>query len=597
MRRQPRYFASIWVVSVVVASAVFFVFLPVLGNGFVDWDDELTIVTNRGIRGLGREQLWWMFTSFHMGHYHPLTWLSLAGDYRLWGLDPAGYHLTNLVLHAINALLVFRLVLVVLERVVGARADASLGWWSAVGALVWAVHPLRVEAVAWATERRELLCAALLLATVLAYLRATDEEIGSRGYRTWLAGSLALLVLSLLAKAWGITLPAVLLILDLLVLGRRDHDARVSVARLLREKMLYLVVVLPFAVVGSAASRASGALLPLDQHGVLERTMQGAWALCFYLRTTLWPVGLSPIYDLERPLDPWQLRHVTSLVAVVVISAVSWSVRHRWAGVFAAWLCYVVLVAPTLGFAQSGPQKAADRYTYLCMVPWTVCLSGGCWSAWNRLADRRRSGRFVPAAFLAGMALVVVGLGALARVQTRHWRNSATLWAHAVDVNPESATAHNGLGLVYLHQGRSEDALAQFRTALVHREVHGAAHFHLGTLLAERGEVADALTHFTRAVEINPQVAQGYNGRGILRHRLGDLQGALADLDRAIQLDPTFTVAYGNRGLVHLDRGDPAAALADFDHVLRLDPTLSEAQIQRGRAVLALEGSSAGGNR
>jgi Tfp pilus assembly protein PilF len=579
-----------WLAAVVLVTAVIVVFLPVLDNGFVDWDDETAIVTNPGIQGLTTAHLRWMFTSFTLGHYHPLTWLSMAFDYTLWGLDPAGFHLTNLLLHALNAVLVFRLVLALLERTIGSRGGVALVWWSAAGAVVWAVHPVRVEAVAWATERRELLCATLLLGTVLAYLRAADEEAESPAYRHWLAGSLSLFLLSLLSKAWGITLPAVLLVLDLLVLGRRDRSPQVSVARLLREKAPYVLIGLPFAVLGSLASRTAGALLTWQEHGPLQRTMQAAWGLCFYLRTTLWPLHLSPIYDLERPLDVWQLRHVASLVAVVGVTIALWGLRRRWPSGLAAWICYAILVSPTLGFAQSGPQKAADRYTYLCTIPWTVLLAAGCWRAWDRTASRVPSPRLVRGALAAGILLAAVGLGTLARAQTRHWRNATTLWDYAVRVAPGSATARNGLGYVYMQQGHTAEAIDQFRAALARREIHGGAHYNLGILLYERGELSEALEHFTRAIEINSRIAKGHNGRGLVRLRLGDLPGALTDLDRAIEEDPSFAVAYGNRGLVRMAMNDPAPALADFERALRLDPALTEAERQRTLALLALQG-------
>ena len=283
-----------------VALASFAAFLPVLANGFVNWDDGQHFLENPGYRGLGPAQLRWMFTSFQIGgHYQPLAWLTLGIDYLLWGLDPRGYHATSLLLHAANAVLVYFAILRLLPRS-GATTDATLParWAAAAGALFFGVHPLRVEPVAWATDRGNLLATLLLLLAFHAYLgavRATpSSQDARRGHRLALAATAA----SLLARAWAVTLPVVLLVVDGLVLERfglapGDRERRRQV---LREKLPYTVIALAgFALALLSKSFSSSLVLSgAIPHGLRERVLQAGWGLAFYAGKTLAPFGLSP---------------------------------------------------------------------------------------------------------------------------------------------------------------------------------------------------------------------------------------------------------------------------------------------------------------
>ena len=329
-----------WMIPAGVALVAVACFLPTLRNDFVLWDDDLNFTDNPSYRGLSWRQLRWMFTTVHGGHYQPLSWVTLGLDYTLWGMNPAGYHLTSVLLHAANAVLFYHVVQALLRRAAVSGPALVLEGAAAVGALFFAIHPLRVESVAWASERRDVLAALFYLATVLAYLRMAEEEPSGRA-RRWYLVSLACFVLSLLSKAWGITLPVVLLALDVFPLRRAPR---------LLEKAPYAALALGAAALAFVAQQHQPAMRTLAQHGPLQRTAQAAYGLCFYLWKTVAPWHLSPAYLLEGRLDPTAPRYVLSLVAVAGITALLVFTRRRWPSGLVAWVCYAAIVSPVLGF-------------------------------------------------------------------------------------------------------------------------------------------------------------------------------------------------------------------------------------------------------
>jgi len=339
--------------------------------------------------------LHWMFTTLHGGHYQPLSWVTLAVDHALWGMNPTGYHLTSLLLHTLTAVAVYAGLLALLAR----TPTRSTHLAAALGALFFAVHPLRVESVAWITERRDVVSGLFFVLTLLAYLRMQHTAGAAR--RRWLLASLGAFTLSLLSKAWGITLPAVLLALDLSPLGRLPGASGRARTRVLVEKLPWAMLAAAGAVVAFAAQHRIEAMRTLSDHGPLERTLQAAYGICFYLWKTLAPVNLSPLYILPDDLSLTMPRFAVPLLLVVVATVaalLAWR-RHPW--VLAAWIAYVAILSPVLGIAQTGPQLAADRYTYLASLPLAALFA----------AAVARAPRRAPAV-LAVAAAVVLAYGA-----------------------------------------------------------------------------------------------------------------------------------------------------------------------------------------
>jgi len=530
-----------------VALASVLAFLPVLGNGFVNWDDGQHFLENTGYRGLGPAQLGWMFTQFQIGgHYQPLAWLTLGVDYLVWGLEPRGYHATSLLLHALNAVLVYFAILRLLPGS-SALDGARVRWAAAGGALVFGVHPLRVEPIAWATDRGNLLATALVLGAFHAYLSAVraapESPAARRGHRLALAASAA----SLLARAWAVTLPLVLLVIDALVLqrfgfGPGDRERR---RRVLREKLPYLAVsaagfgIALFAKSQSSSLVLSGAL----PHGLRERLLQAGWGLWFYVAKTLAPFGLSPLHPLESQLVAPERAILLGVAASAVITLALWLARRRAPALLAAWLCYALLVSPVLGLVQAGPQIAAERYSYLACVPFAALFAAGLLRVANAAP---RAGRRL----LAGAcALLALALGWRSAEQTRVWRDSTSLWQRALAVHPDS----------------------------------GLVAFYWGNTLREQGDLAGAIAEYDRALALGaPLAASIHNNRSVAHQARGELRLALADMDRALALAPS-PGAYVNRGLLRLAQ-DRAGAIADFSEAIRLAPGDAGAWRLRGIA-------------
>ncbi|HZE98630.1 MAG TPA: hypothetical protein VE981_16500, partial [Planctomycetota bacterium] len=349
--------------------ATFAAFLPALRGEFLNWDDVPNFLENPSYRGLGPSQLRWMFTTFLMGHYHPLTWITLGLDYAIWGMNPFGYHLTSLLFHSANAVLLY-FVLRSLLRLCG--HPAAIG--PAAGALLYSLHPLRVESVAWITERRDVVCVFFSLLCVLAWLKRVAEEREGRSAGRWLALSVAAFGAALMGKALALMLPAVLLLLDGYPLRRAVPGSRV---RILLEKLPYVLICCADVAVMLAAMRTIDAVRSAEAYQPLQRLAQACYGLCFYVAKTLWPAVLLPMYRIDKPLDPWAPKYLLAILGAVATTATLAALRRRWPAGLTTWLMYGLLVLPVLGVAVTGMQIAADRYATVAMMPASALAAAG----------------------------------------------------------------------------------------------------------------------------------------------------------------------------------------------------------------------------
>lgn len=547
-------------------------FFPALQAGFIDWDEDPLLIKNFSYRGLGLTQLRWMFTTSRMGHYMPLTWISYGWDYVVWGMKPFGYHLTNLLLHAASAA-VFYFIARRLLSTAFAQDASDRSRWRSVGALtaavLWAVHPLRVESVAWVTERRDVLSGLFTLLAVLAYLGYCAREPRGSGRRRLYGLSLGCFALALLSKAIAATLPAVLLLLDVHPLRRRALGWR----RLVLEKVPFVGLGLAAVVVGLWALIRGGGMTPVSQLGWAERIAISLYALGFYLWKTAWPVGLSPLYELPVPLDPRAWPFLVSGAVVVAITMLALALRRRWPALLAVWAAYIVMLLPVVGLAHNGYQIAADRYTYLPGLALALLAGGVVARAGGALSDQRY--RMLPAVF-AGV--VVAWLGTATWGQSVLWQDGVTLWQHALARDPASGIAHANLGGELIHKGRITEAVREFEEAITLRPNYPDAHLFLGVLLAQRGDVAAANAEFRRALDLRPGLADAHNNLGVSLARAGRLGEALEHFRRAVSLDPDSADVRNNLGLALAQLSRLAEAEAQFESAVRLRPGFREAQ-------------------
>jgi tetratricopeptide (TPR) repeat protein len=513
-----------WLAALAVAAIVAVVFAPALDNGFVDWDDEVNVTSNQSFRGLGWAQLRWMFSTTLLGQYIPLTWLSLALDHALWGMNPRGYHATNVLLHAVNA----ALVVLVARRLLG---PLPLPGALAAG-LVFGLHPLRVESVAWVTERRDVLSLGFALLAVLAWLRSAERSGPGRGQ--WLAASLGAYAASLLSKQLTMTLPLVLAILDVYPLRRRAW----------LEKLPYAMLGVAGAVVALVAIRTAS-MTSWEQYGAMARLGMTAWSLGFYLSRTLVPIDLSPLYELPPVVDPLAPPFLLSGLVTVALSAAAVGLCRRAPWLATAWATYVVMVLPVAGPVHAGFQLAHDRYSYLACLPWAILAGAGAGS----LVRAWRAGTVSRAVATAGVGAMIAVVAAWAGLTARQigvWRDPVALWEQAVRVDPMCAVCRSNLGRSLLDAGRLGEAEAELWHAIALRPERPAPHTTLGAVHYRRGRRADAAREWALAVRLGPRQAEPLNNLGVLHAEAGRYAEAARYFQAALDVRPEFAAARDN---------------------------------------------------
>lgn len=509
--------------AVALAALILVVYAPVRHYGFVDLDDPQYVSENPFVaNGLTWTTVKWAFTSVHASYWLPLIWLSHALDVQLYGLNAGGHHITNVLLHLVDTILLFAL----LHRMTGAMGR------SAFVAGLFAVHPLHVESVVWLTERKDVLSTLFLLLTIWMYV-----EYVHRSSRSRYLLALAFFTLGLMTKAMLVTLPFMLLLLDVWPLGRititgwrLSADQRVVLYRLAREKIPFLALALLAAIVTYLTQQLTGAVASTSQISVGFRVGNAMVSYVTYIVQMLWPSNLALFY-------PYPLKLSSLLVGASVLGLIATTVlvirrARRYPYLAVGWLWYLGGLVPVIGFIQAGDQARADRFTYVPLVGLFVIVAWGVYD----LVGRSRILQMT-----AVLALLISS--AIARVQVGHWRTNTELWEHALRVADESYVAHTNLGLAYFAQGETDPAIAEFRAALRLRQDFAEAYNDLGVALAKRGDNDGAIQAFLNALRAKPSQAPSHYNAAVLLAAKGDTAAAVTHLERALQLDPDYADA------------------------------------------------------
>jgi Flp pilus assembly protein TadD len=591
--RAPRIRALPIIVVLLVTTTVF---LPALQGQFLNWDDSTLFTKNPEYRGLGPTQLRWMFTTTLSGHYIPITWLTLGFNYVLGGMNPWGYHLLAILLHTLNAGL-FYLVAV---RLLGAARDpagASVGpgprptqangmirGSAAVAALVFAIHPQRVESVAWITDRGTLVSGALYLLAVLGYLRAVEPS--TLRWRWWGVASLAAFAAALLSKGIVMGLPVTLLVLDVYPLRRWRGRWRSA----LGEKIPYAVVAALGAVVVLVARSRGAQLSSFTDYGLDARLAFVAHSFWFYPSSLIWPAGLSPLYEVPARASVLQWPFWGAVLGLAVVTALLFLLRHRFPGGLAAWIHSAAVVAPVSGIAHSGTQLVSDRYSYLAGLGFA--LIAGHAVAWaGRLRKQGRLSGWVSVVGAVGVGLVLAVLALGTWGQSGLWRDSETLWRWAADQDPTCATCYGGLGEAILYgtasgRARLDESEANERRAIALRPTLPLPHFVLGTILLVRGRYADAEASLKTYMQLAPGEWQGPARLALVYLVQDRVAEAVSLLHRAREMGPRARPP----GHAHASELEPEFALAlrllgddreDLEY-------LGQVLIQRGKSARAV---------
>ncbi len=577
------------IAALLIALVTLIAFSPILRNQFVEWDDYENLISNAHYRGLGWAQLSWMFTTFHMGPYQPLSWMSLGLDYLIWGMNPAGYHLTSLLLHAANAIFFYFICRRLLTIVFSSPLDKTswkLNTSATFAALIFAIHPLRVESVAWATERRDLVSGFFFLATIYCYVQANSSSHGKPRPNWWLGAALGFYVLSLLGKATAITLPAMLLILDIYPLRRLRGEPRnwwrPAARPVWREKLLFVLPAVVFAVIALWGQQQAAALKPLRGYSMESRLAQGLFGASFYLGKTFLPVRLSPLYEIPPDFSLWQPAIFSGAALTVITTVILYLLRKRWPAGLACWAYSVVTLAPVLGIVSIGPQLVADRYSYLACLSWAVLTGGGLLFVLRSAGQSR-----IAIAASVGASIAVIVLALLTWQQTAVWRDTGTLWSHVLKLDPNSNIAHYNLARFLASHGQREAALAHYREALSIRPNDAETHNNLGLLLALDGHTAESLKEFEAAVRSDPGYTKAFFNLGRVYALSGELSKAVENYQQAIKLNPNQAEIRLGLGNAFARQGRLEAAAAQLELATKLEPDFADARVSWARVLEA----------
>ena len=554
-----------WMIAVALAAAVAAVYAPTRHHGFVNLDDPKYVYENPIVRdGLTARGAAWAFTTFEVSNWHPLTWLSHMLDVELFGLDAGAHHLASAVIHALAAILLF----------LALRAATGATWRSALVAALFAVHPTHVESVAWVAERKDVLSGALFFATLLAWIHHLRRPRPGR-----YALDLGLFALALLSKPMAVSLPVVLLLLDLWPLRRLElgppAETLRRAGRLLLEKAPFVLLAVASSAVTVLAQARGGAISSAEKLPLSERAANAALSYVAYLGKLAWPTDLAVFYPHRAwttgGLDAWQVASAT-LLLVAVTALAAWQLRARPV-IAMGWGFYLVTLLPVIGLVQVGSQAMADRYTYLPAVGiFTAVVWLGAEAA-RSVAARRA------AAVLTCGALVALGVAA--RAQTRHWSDSFALYARALSVTSENWLAWQNLGNARYAAGEHAAGVAAFEEAVRLQPDDFVSWMNLGAGYRAAGAREAALRAFQNARRVEPGSRDAAFNAAIAAVDLGAWPVAIDAFRAAATIAPDEAGAWRGLALALAHGGDLAGARAAGARLVALDPAAGAAALRR----------------
>ena len=594
------------IISLLLAVATFMAFWQVTRCGFVSYDDPLYITENSHIQGgLTLGGFRWAFTTGYAANWHPLTWISHMLDVQLFGANPHVHHLTNLLFHLANTLLLF----FVLHRMTKAV------WRSAFVAALFALHPLHVESVAWVAERKDVLSTFFWMLTMCTYWYYAERQSVRRYVPV-----LIFFVLGLMAKAMLVTLPFVLLLLDYWPLRRFEQKESVkkiqrtsgepnkgkaelgkknvairkgavttesaglkhrwtSIVPLLLEKMPLFVLAILSSVVTYVVQHKGGAMGSLEVLPLSARISNALLSYVVYIEKMIWPNDLAFFYPYQRLWPSWQVLGAFSFLVAVTLIVIRTAKRYPYLTV--GWLWYVGTLVPVIGFVQVGEQGMADRYTYVPLIGLFIM------AAWG-IPELLRKRRYREEMLATSSTLVLLCFFMATWRQVGYWRNNFTLFDHAMAVTTDNYGAYYARGNAYAAVGDERRAILDYDRAIEIKPDYAPVYYNRAGVYAAVGDERRAILDYDRAIALNPESAEAYNNRGNAYAAVGDERRAILDYDRAIALNPELTLAYNNRGNAYKALGDQKQAIMDYNKAIELNPGLAMAYNNRGNAYKAL---------
>ena len=568
MSRRRDESIAVLAVGLFLVIIVWIVFGQTIRHGFINYDDGMYVYQNPDVlAGLTPKGIRWALTFAEIGHWHPITWFSHMLDASIWGRRAGGHHLTNVLLHIASAILLF----LTLKQMTGAL------WRSAAVAAFFAVHPQRVESVAWIAERKDVLSGLFFMATILAYLRYTARP-GLGRY----AVVVILFALGLMSKGMLVTLPLVLLLLDYWPLARFESDSLEAkqharnLLRLVGEKLPLLVLSVASCVITTLSPEK---IAPVFQMPLFSRVESAVVSYVIYIKQLFYPVGLElPYFNPPAGFPAWEV--VACVALLLGISAAAFLCWKRCPYFIVGWFWYLAMMSPVIGLVQISYYARADRYTYLPHIGLYLLIVWGAVDLTRGWAWRR--------GLLTFAGVLVIGLFVMqARVQASYWHDSEKLWRYEIAVAPDNFVARVNLGLVLDAKGQVDAAIAEYEEAERIQPGYTEEHNNLGNALCRVGRVPEAIAQYERALELVPGLPQVHNNLGTALGQNGQTTEAIAHFRKAIEINPNFAGAHGNLGYALAMEGKLDEAVSELQKALELRPDSPDIQLHLGDLFLA----------
>ena len=556
-------------ICIFLAVSTFAVYSQVQDHEFINYDDDKYVTNNEYVKaGFTRDSAGWALTTSYNSNWHPMTWLSHMLDAQLFGPNSKGHHLTNLLFHIANVLLLF----LVLLRMTGAL------WQSGFVAALFALHPLNVESVAWVAERKNVLSTFFWLLTMWAYIRYA-QKTNLKRY------SLVILffAMGLMSKPMLVTLPFVLLLLDYWPLRRLQSDRRTAISRLVYEKIPLLVLVAGSVVTTLTVQKMGGALGSLNAFPIQERVINALVSYWLYLQKMIWPGGLAIFYaHPENTLSVWKGLATAALLALVTTAAIRLARRAPYFAV--GWFWYLGTLIPVIQLVQTGSIAMADRYAYVPLIGIFIIIA---WGLPELLAKWRLRSRILTIA--AGIWISTLML--MTWNQVSHWKNSITIFSHAIEVTdieyPDFLLAHNNLANALLAEGRTGKAISHYKMAINLMPDYAVNHNHLANALFAEQKTEEAISHFKMAIELMPDYAIAHNNLGTVLLAEQKTEEAISHYKTAVKLLPDYATAHYNLGFALMKEKKTGEAIFHFKMAIQLEPNNTNAHSNLGNALLA----------
>jgi len=572
---KKKYFYIICLFLVVVTLAVYW---QVLDNDFVHYDDGVYVTENLRVhKGVTFDNLTWAVTSSLASNWHPLTWISHMIDCQLYGLNPKGHHLTSLLFHVANTLL----LLLILVRMTGAL------WQCSFVAALFALHPLHVESVAWVAERKDVFSTFFMMLTVWAYLLYVKKGKVRRYMLVVL-----FFVLGLMSKPMLVTLPFILLMLDFWPLGRLCHihescnvvtgqqtNERLDIFRLLWEKVPFFALAVVSSIVTFIVQERGGAVKLLELYSIQTRIINAFVAYIEYIMNMIWPVKLAVLYPHPGNSLPLWKGVVAGLVLVLITILVIRKAR-KIPYLAVGWFWYVVTLIPVIGIVQVGSQAMADRYTYITLIGLFVIIAWGVNDLLSKWPHRKISFGILAAILLS---ILIV----LTWKQVQYWENSITLFKHTLKHTSNNAIIHNNLGVAYNDSGKYKEAIEELKQAIRIVPDDAMAHSNLGVAYNDSGKYKEAIEVCKKSIRINPDYAKAHFNLGVAYGESGMYKEAIEASKKAIKIDPDYAMAHSNLGIAYGESGMYKEAIEASKKAIRIDPDYAKAHYNLGYAYLS----------